>query len=124
MEVRCAATVARELLRISRFKAEYAYDYGMPQWVARMDHLMAPFHLERLFWVIRLAHYRVWYRDALSHYVQDVLLDPRTLARPYFERSTVETIVRGHLKGNENHTSEIHTLLTLELVQRFFLDQQ
>jgi asparagine synthase (glutamine-hydrolysing) len=90
-----------------------------------MDHLVAPFHLERLFLGRhKFAHYRVWYRDALSQYVQEVLLDPRTLARPYFERSTVETIVQGHLKGDENHTSEIHTLLTLELIQRLLLDQQ
>src|SRR6266403_4003622 len=24
------------------FKAEYAYDYGMPQWLARLDHIFAP----------------------------------------------------------------------------------
>jgi asparagine synthase (glutamine-hydrolysing) len=119
-----SATVVRNFLEFT-FKAEYAYDYGMPQWVARMDHLVAPFHLERLFLGRhKFAHYRVWYRDALSQYVQEVLLDPRTLARPYFERSTVETIVQGHLKGDENHTSEIHTLLTLELIQRLLLDQQ
>jgi asparagine synthase (glutamine-hydrolysing) len=119
-----SATAVRNFQEFT-FKAEYAYDYGMPQWVARMDHLVAPFHLERLFLGRhKFAHYRVWYRDALSHYVQDVLLDPRTLARAYFERSTVETIVRGHLKGDENHTSEIHTLLTLELVHRLFFQQQ
>ena len=30
------------------FKAEYAYDVGMPQWMARIDHLFAPLHLERI----------------------------------------------------------------------------
>jgi len=30
--------------------------------------------------------------------------------------------VRGHLKGNRNHTAEIHKLLTLELLHRIFLD--
>src|SRR5207245_2449414 len=43
-----AETVAHALKEFS-FKAEYAYDYGMPQWLARVDHLLAPFHLERLF---------------------------------------------------------------------------
>jgi asparagine synthase (glutamine-hydrolysing) len=105
------------------FKAEYAYDYGMPQWVAQLDHIVAPFHLERLFLGRhKFAHFRVWYRDTLSNYVRDVLLDSRTLSRPYFKRNTVETIVRGHVKGNRNYTSEIHTLLTLELVHRLFLD--
>src|SRR5207249_10474073 len=52
------------------FKAECAYDYGMPQWVARIDHLLAPLHPERLFLGRhKFYHFRVWYRDALSKYV-------------------------------------------------------
>ena len=50
-------------------KAEYAYDYGMPQWVARIDHVLAPLHLERLFLGRhKFYHFRVWYRDTLSAY--------------------------------------------------------
>ncbi|PYU50405.1 MAG: hypothetical protein DMG48_13900 [Acidobacteria bacterium] len=105
------------------FKAEYAYDYGMPQWVARIDHLLSPLHPERLFLGRhKFYHFRVWYRDALSKYVQEMLLDPRTLSRPYLERHGVERIVRGHLKGNRNYTTEIHKILTLELLYRLFLD--
>jgi len=105
------------------FKAEYAYDYGMPQWVAQLDHLFAPFHLERL-WLGRhkFAHYRVWYRDALANYVKETLLDPRSLSRPYVERKGVEEVVNGHLKGNRNYTLELHKLLTLELLHRLFFD--
>jgi asparagine synthase (glutamine-hydrolysing) len=105
------------------FKAEYAYDYGMPQIVAKVDHAFAPLHLERL-WMGRhkLFHFRWWYRTILANYVREMLLDPRTLARPYLERSGVETIVRGHLKGNRNYTTEIHRLLSLELIHRLFVD--
>jgi asparagine synthase (glutamine-hydrolysing) len=105
------------------FKAEYAYDYGMPQWVARVDHLFAPLHLERI-WLGRhkVFHFRVWYRDELANYVREMLLDPRSLARPYVVPKTVETIVAGHLGGGRNYTTEIHRLLTLELTHRLFLD--
>ncbi|MBZ5526367.1 MAG: hypothetical protein LAN71_00495 [Acidobacteriia bacterium] len=104
-------------------KAEYAYDYGMPQWVAGVDHLLAPLHLERLFLGRhKFAHYRVWYRDALSSYVREMLLDPRSLSRPYLDKKMVESVVQGHLHGNRNHTVEIHKLLTLELIHRFFVD--
>ena len=49
------------------FKAEYAYDYGMPQWLARLDHIFAPLQLEKLFLGRhKVAHFRVWYRDELS----------------------------------------------------------
>src|SRR5262249_35790834 len=66
------------------FKAEYAYDYGMPQWIAKIDHAFAPLHFERL-WMGRhkLFHFRWWYRTILAKYVQEMLLDPRTLSRPY-----------------------------------------
>jgi asparagine synthase (glutamine-hydrolysing) len=105
------------------FKAEYAYDYGMPQWLAALDHLLSPFRLERLFLGRhKMYHYRVWYRDILAAYVQEMLLDSRTLSRPYLERKGVEAVVRGHLKGNRNYTTEIHRLLSLELIHRLFLD--
>jgi asparagine synthase (glutamine-hydrolysing) len=105
------------------FKAEYAYDMGMPQWLARVDHFCSPFHLERLFLGRhKLLHFRVWYRDALSRYVQEMLLDSRSLSRPYVERNSVEEIVRGHIRGDRNYTTEIHKLLTLELLHRLFLD--
>jgi len=64
----------------------------------------------------------VWYRDALSGYVREMLLDERTLSRPYLDRTKVEMIVKGHLKGDRNYTTEIHKVLTLELVHRLFLD--
>jgi asparagine synthase (glutamine-hydrolysing) len=107
------------------FKAEYAYDYGMPQWLARIDHLFSPFHLERLFLGRhKFAHYRVWYRDFLSSYLQEMLLDSRTLTRPYLDRGGVRDMVRDHLRGHRNKTLEIHKVLTLELLHRQFIDLQ
>jgi asparagine synthase (glutamine-hydrolysing) len=107
------------------FKAEYAYDYGMPQWASRVDHALSPLRLERLFLGRhKLLHFRVWYRDSLADYVRSMLLDSKTLARPYIERKGVEAIVRGHLDGGENHTTAIHKLLTMELLHRLFVDAQ
>jgi asparagine synthase (glutamine-hydrolysing) len=114
--------IVRSFLEFT-FRTEYAYDYGMPQWLARIDHLLSPLHLERLFLGRhKFCHFRVWYRDVLSNYVREMLLDSRTLSRPYLERTGVEAIVRGHLSGRRNYTSEIHKLLTLELLHRVFLD--
>lgn len=105
------------------FKAEYGYDYGMPQWVSRIDHLFSPLHFERLFLGRhKFCHFRVWYRDYLSKYVREMLLDPRTLSRPYLERKGVEAVVRGHLGGGRNYTTEVHKMLSLEIMHRLFLD--
>jgi asparagine synthase (glutamine-hydrolysing) len=105
------------------FKAEYAYDYGMPQWLTRLDGRLSRLRLERLFLGRhKFAHYRLWYRDVLGSYVKDILLSPRALSRPYINRSAVEHIVDSHVAGSGNYTTEIHKLLTLELVHRLFVD--
>jgi asparagine synthase (glutamine-hydrolysing) len=51
-----------------------------------------------------------------------MLLDPRSLARPYIEKGKVEQLVKAHLTGTGNFTTAIHKLLTLELVHRNFID--
>jgi len=105
------------------FKAEYACDYGMPQSVARFDRLLRPLHWERLFLGRhKFYHYRVWYRDALSGYVRDMLLDPRSLSRPYLQRKAIEDMVQQHTAGTHNHTTAIHKILSLELIHRLFID--
>jgi len=114
--------VSRGLLEF-QFKAEYAYDMGMPQWVARTDHAFSALHLERFFLGRhKVFHFRIWYRDALAGFVQEMLLDPRSLSRPYIERKQLEAVIQGHLKGDRNYTTEIHKLLTLEIFHLLFLD--
>ena len=105
------------------FKAEYAYDYGMPQWLARLDHVFAPLHLEKLFLGRhKVAHFRVWYRDELSSYLKEMLLDPLTLQRPYLHAHALEKIIEGHVNGYRNYTSEINKILMLELIQRKLIE--
>jgi len=107
------------------FKADYACDYGMPQWAARMNNWLSPLHLERPFLGRhKFLHYRVWYRDELAGYVQQILLDPRTLSRPFLERRNLEAMVKGHVRGTRNSTTAIHKMLTLELLFRQFFDAE
>jgi asparagine synthase (glutamine-hydrolysing) len=104
-------------------KAEYAYDYGMPQWLAKLDHRAAPLHLERLFLGHqKFCHFRVWYRDRLADDIREILLDPRTLGRSVFERAAIERVVEQHLKGTHNHTLALHKLLSLELLFRCLVE--
>ncbi len=119
-----STTLTRGLLELS-FKAEYAYDYGMPQWVARTDHMLSMLHLERLFLGRhKFNHFRVWYRDTLSSYIREILLDPRTLSRPYLNGGMVATMVNRHVRGTGNYTTQIHQMLTLELLHRLFIDSR
>lgn len=118
------ASRARRWYQDFTFKAEYAYDYGMPGWLARVDRSLRPLRVERhVLGRHKFAHFRVWYRDRLAPYVKDVLLDPRTLRRPYLRGARVEDLVRGHTTGRRNFTLEIHRLLTIELLQRQLIER-
>jgi asparagine synthase (glutamine-hydrolysing) len=104
-------------------KAEYAYDYGMPDWLARIDRALKPLRLERLFLGRqKFCHFRVWYRDALAPYVKEILLDPRSRSRSHVNGAAVESIVKAHTEGLRNHTIEIHKLLSIELLHRSLID--
>jgi asparagine synthase (glutamine-hydrolysing) len=105
------------------FKAEYAFDYGMPQWLARVNRIAGPVGIEQM--VLgrhKLHHFRMWYRDRLAPYVRDVLLDDRALGRWYVNRRMVDRMIRCHTEGRGNFTVEIHKMLTLELLQQQLVD--
>jgi asparagine synthase (glutamine-hydrolysing) len=117
------AALAARVVQEASFRAEYVYDYGMPQWMARLDRAVAPLQPGRLFLGRhKFAHFRVWYRGPLAGYVRDVLLDPRARSRPYLDGRRLEAIVAAHTSGRGNYTSEIHQALTLELIHRLFVD--
>ena len=106
------------------FKADYAYNYGMPQWLAVIDHAFKYMHFEKLFLGRhKFNHFRLWYRDELAGYVKDILLDARTLNRPYLNKKYLVEIVTGHTKGNRNYTTAITKMLTVELMQRLLIEQ-
>lgn len=106
------------------FKADYAYDYGMPHWLVNLDRILEPMRLETLFLGRhKYYHFRYSYRHQLAPYVKDVLLDARALARPYLNARRVEQMVHDHVTGRGNYTTEIHLLLTTELMQRQLIER-
>ena len=117
------ASAVRELVQKFLIKAEYAYDYGMPDWLTRLDRTLAPLHLERLFLGRhKFYHFRAWYRNGLRDYLGDVLLDARARARPYVNGRALARMVDDHVAGRRNCTSDLHRVLTAELLQRQLLE--
>ncbi|MCK5232283.1 MAG: hypothetical protein KAR13_18575, partial [Desulfobulbaceae bacterium] len=99
--------------------------YGMPQWLAGIDYMLAPLHLEKLFLGRhKFYHFRVWYRDRLYQYLKDILLDSRTRTRSYLDGRRLEKIVLSHIGGKRNYTTEINKVLTAELIQRQLIEMK
>lgn len=104
-------------------KAEYLFDYGMPNWLVWLERAIAPLRIERLFLGHqKFCHFRLWYRRELAGFVQAVLLDDRSMARTFLNRRRIEQIVSSHVRGLANNTAVIHKLLSCELLHRTFID--
>lgn len=118
-----AATAFWHVFHHGTMRAEYAFEHSDPQWLVWLDRWLLGRQLEKHFVGLhKFTHFSNWYREELAAYVKEMLLDPRTLARPYLNRGALETAVEQHLKGSANHTPTIHGVLTLEHFHRLFVD--
>ena len=63
-----------------------------------------------------------WFRDDLRTWVEDLLLDPRTLDRGYFRPAGVRDLVEEHVSGRADHTHRVWNLAMLELWHRQWID--
>lgn len=116
--------MARRWILTLTKKGEYAFDYGMPPWLARLDKALSAIRMEKLFLGRhKYYHFRIWYRHELKKYIQSIILDPRTLQRPYLKGRNLETMVQAHIAGMDNYTQEIHWVLTSELLQRHLIEK-
>ncbi len=108
-----------QILRTLTFRAEGSYSYGLPHWLAWLDNSCRFFHPERfILGYHKYLHFRLWFRNELSHHIREILLDRETMNRPYLNREFIVKIVDGHLKGYRNYTYEINKLLTTEMIHR------
>jgi asparagine synthase (glutamine-hydrolysing) len=64
-----------------------------------------------------------WLRNELKQFTREVLLDPLSLGRGYFRPEAVTRLVEEHQSGARNHSSQLWSLLVLELWHREWLDR-
>jgi asparagine synthase (glutamine-hydrolysing) len=118
------SATARRLYRYAQFKAEWYYGMGMPQWFARFEPalplgLVEPFFLGSH----KITHFRQWFKNQLSDFVQGMLSDPATKTRPYLDASGFRALVAAHDNRRRNVLNEIDKVVTLELVHRLLLER-
>jgi asparagine synthase (glutamine-hydrolysing) len=101
-----------------------ALPHSLHHAVARLDTLiLSPLHLDRLVlgWEY-FRHYNLWFRDELAPYLGAMLLDGRTLTRPYWDASYLKRMVKDHVSGRRNNLAQIRKVLTIELIHRELLE--
>jgi asparagine synthase (glutamine-hydrolysing) len=65
--------------------------------------------------------YATWLRTDLNGFVADTLLDSKATSRGYFQRATVEKLIKRN-KESGGYAKEVFSLVVLELWHRTFLD--
>jgi asparagine synthase (glutamine-hydrolysing) len=63
-----------------------------------------------------------WYAGPTMDYIQQILLDRRTLSRGWFQDAYVRRILDEHVSGRVNHRLVIWSLLCFEWWNRLFID--
>jgi len=65
---------------------------------------------------------RAWFAGPLRPRLQEVLYDPATLARPYFDRKAYTRLLDDHFAGRTSQAEIVWRLVNFELWHRAFLD--
>jgi asparagine synthase (glutamine-hydrolysing) len=63
-----------------------------------------------------------WYAGPTMQYIQQTLLDPRTLGRGWFQERYIRRVLAEHVEGRVNHRLLIWSLLCFEWWNRLFID--
>jgi asparagine synthase (glutamine-hydrolysing) len=63
-----------------------------------------------------------WYRGPSMDYIKEILWDDRTRRRGWFDQAYVTQRMAEHFEGRQNHRLLIWSLLSIEWLQRHYLD--
>ncbi|MCR4410347.1 MAG: hypothetical protein QHH43_07700 [Candidatus Saccharicenans sp.] len=99
--------------------------YNLTHTFAGIDkRIITPLHLDQIIsGHAEFRRYRRWYRDELSGYIKDMLLNEKTLSRPYWNRKGLMKVVSDHINGRGNYLREIRKALQIELLHRVLIER-
>ena len=113
------AEVARRCFSRVTFKLDYFYSEGLPHLLSPLDPYLCSFgSTAKMLGLHKYLHYRIWFRNELARYVQDVLRDTRTRQMPFWDSTLLEYLASEHIHGRKNYVLEINAVLTLEAIER------
>lgn len=99
--------------------------YNLTHAFAKIDkNIITPLHLDYIIsGHAEFRRYRRWYRDELSGYIKDILLNEKTLTHPYWNRKGLIKVVNDHINGRGNYLREIRKALQIELLHRVLIER-
>jgi len=107
------------LMKLDTLLVEGRLPYNLQHWVARLDYFQAS---RLLIGYDKFRFYRLWFQNQLSQYLKEMLLDSKTLNRPYWNKDFIIKIVNDHINGRGNYFYQINKVLTMELIHRTLVE--
>lgn len=118
-----SAALVVKTWRYFLFKMEWYYNHRLPRFAENIDSFLSPLNLEQLFiGRNKYYHMRVWFRDELSDYLKQVLLDSKCAGRNFINREFLTKVLDEHINKNRSNTDLICTALSAELMYRKLID--
>ena len=121
LEVRCPILDHKLVEWVTGLPSQWKLRTGRPKYLLRKlaERLGVPgVNRPKQGFAMPLTH---WWRAELNHMLE-ILLEPRTLQRGYFNAKAVRGLIEEHLSGRRNHPTAIWLLLIVELWHRNFLE--
>jgi asparagine synthase (glutamine-hydrolysing) len=103
------------------FKLDYFNNEGLPHWLSAFDPFVRGLDRIGLIGLHKYLHYRSWFKEELSGYVQDVFDDVLARRSAFWNISSLERIRREQTSERKNCTAEVNAVLTLDAVERLLL---
>ena len=80
------------------------------------------FHINSKTFSKNPSPFATWFREDLSDYVSEILLDEKTLSRGWVPRDVLINAVSGHMQNKFDASAFIGSMIRLELFARLFVD--
>jgi len=107
---------------IKLFHSSLAFFDSVYNWENLPTRALLPFKMTELLGISRIfngeetwVHYRLWIKKELKKYVSDIILDPATLKRPWYNGNFIEEMMKSHFSGRKNFTPEIIKIISFEM---------
>ena len=111
----------RRLYSEVTFKLDYYHKEGLPNKLAVAEPLLNGLSHFELLGQHKFLPYRLWFKNELSSYIGDILLNNSNRQAPFWNSSFLRSIVEEHINGRKNYIREINAVLTLEAVNRLLI---
>lgn len=113
--------IARRAAAEITFKLDYMHKEGLPNWLSPFDAALGSMSAFGLLGWHKFLPYRGWFRRELAGATATVLDDASRRGLDFLDRDHLKTLVPMHVQGRKNNLLAIHTVATLEAVDRLLL---